>query len=169
MEESKAHKIIKWIVLTLAIAINVFLIVNACLPGTQSTQETDVVVKPVIDTINTIKEDTVNETNYVSFTRSFRKIIGHFFLFGVSGFLTTLSFKFFLYDRKQKLAFFIIFSSISGIFFAILTEVIQTFVPGRTGMVTDVLIDLGGYFIGLLIVVLIVVIINIRKNKKEKV
>ena len=169
MEESKFVKIIKWVVLALAIAVNVFIVVNACIPGAQSSQESNWIVEPVANAINAIKEDTINSTNYDSFASFIRKFVGHFSLFGLSGVLTTLSFKFFYYDKKQKFSFFIIFSGISGIFLAILSELIQKFVPGRSGEVLDVLIDLAGYFIGLLVIVLIVYLLKRNTTKKEKV
>ena len=169
MKETKAHRIVKWIILTLAIAVNVFIIVNACIPGAQSSKESSWIVEPAANVINTIKPDTINSSNYDSFSSFIRKFVGHFSLFGLSGVFTTLSFKFFYYDKKQKFSFFIIFSGISGIFLAILSELIQKFVPGRSGEVLDVLIDLAGYFIGLLVIVLIVYLLKRNTTKKEKV
>ena len=169
MKESKAYLVIKWILLALAIAINVFIIVNACIPGAQSSKESSWIVEPVANVINSIKEDTINASNYDSFSSFIRKFVGHFSLFGLSGVLTTLSFKFFYFDKTNKFPLFIIFSSISGLFYAILSELIQLFVPGRSGEVLDVLIDLSGYFIGLLLIVLIVFIIKKKSNQKEMV
>ncbi len=168
MEETKSKKIIKWIVLAFAIAINVFIIINACIPGAQSSQESNWIVEPIKNIINAIKTDTINASNYDSFSSFIRKFIGHFSLFGLSGVLTTLSYKFFVYDKTSKLSFFIIFSSITGLFLAILTEFIQLLVPGRSGEILDVLIDLSGYFIGLLIVVLIVYILKKRSTRLKK-
>ena len=168
-QKTKAHQIIKWIILALAIAVNVFIIVNACIPGAQSSKESSWIVEPAANVINTIKPDTINPSNYDSFSSFIRKFVGHFSLFGLSGVLTTLSFKFFVYDKSEKLAYFIIFSGISGLFLAILSETIQLVVPGRSGEVLDVLIDLAGYFIGLLVIVLIVYLLKRNTIKKEKV
>ena len=58
-----------------------------------------------------------------------------------------------------------------GFLFAGLTELIQSFVPGRAGLFSDVIIDFSGYSVGALIVALIyvitiaiIVIINRRKR-----
>ena len=64
---------------------------------------------------------------------------------------------------------FIVFSSISGLFLAILTELIQSFVPGRSGEIIDVLIDLSGYLIGVIIVGVVTYILKIKTNQVEKV
>ena len=165
MEESKFHKVIKWIILGLAIAINVFIIVNACISGVESTKESDWIVEPVANMINTIKEDTINPSNYDNFSSFIRKFVGHFSLFGLSGLLTTLSFKLLYYDKRQKILFLIVFSCISGIFFAFLSEFIQLHVPGRSGELLDVAIDLAGYFLGMLVIVLIVSILMLKTNK----
>ena len=168
MKETKSKKIIKWIVLAFAIVINVFIIVNACIPGAQSNKESSWIVEPAANIINAIKADTINTSNYDSFSSFIRKFVGHFSLFGLSGVLSTLSYNFFIYDKSLKLSFFIIFSSITGLFLAILTEFIQLLVPGRSGEVLDVLIDLSGYVIGLLIIVLIVYILKKRNTNLKK-
>ena len=169
MEESRTIKIIKWIVLGLAIAVNVFIIVNACIPGPQSSEESKWIVEPVANAINAIKEDTINSSNSDNFSSFMRKFVGHFSLFGLSGVFTTFSFKFFYYDKCQKYPLFIIFSSISGVFLAILTELIQLIVPGRSGEIVDVLIDVSGYLIGVLVIGIVVYILKIKSTQKEMV
>ena len=165
MEESKAHKIVKWIILAFAIAINLFIVINACIPGAQSAQESEWIVEPVAHVINTIKEDTINASNYDNFASFIRKFVGHFSLFGLSGVLTTLSFMMFYYDKYHNLGLLTLFSSITGILLAGLSEFIQLKVPGRSGELLDVAIDLAGYFIGLLVIILILSIIKLKSNK----
>ena len=157
--------VIKWIAIVLAAAINIFIIVNACLPAGPSTEESNWIVEPIKNIINAIKPNTINETNIGNFSTIIRKLIGHFFLFLVSGILTTLSFKFLYYDLKKKIALSIIFSSISGLFLAFLTEFIQLFVPGRSGEMRDVLIDFSGYLLGAVFIYLIVFLK--RKNSSS--
>ena len=168
----KRYSVIQWIVIVLSIAINVFIIVNSCLPAGPSTQESNWVVEPAKTIINSIKENTINETNIDNFSSFIRKFVGHFSLFMVSGFLTTLSIKFIYYDRRLKFFGFIIISCISGLFLAILTEFIQIFVPGRSGQISDVAIDFLGYLLVLLIIGLIVYIrmkkSSTLKNEIEK-
>lgn len=56
------------------------------------------------------------------------------------------------YDLKQRKR--IIISLIVGIVYASSDEIHQLFVPGRSGMVTDVMIDTSGVALGILIIML---------------
>lgn len=100
----------------------------------------------------------INDNNFGEFQTFIRKAIGHFMLFFVSALFGFGTFYLFLKDDKREddekkneeakekqLIRTVIYSLIVGIFFAILSEVIQLFVPGRTGSVIDVLIDSAGY------------------------
>lgn len=149
-------------------AINVFIIVNSCLPGQQSTNASNFIVEPVKNIINSIKADTINETNIQQFSSVIRKLVGHFSLFVLSGVFTTLTIKFFYYDENEKLWQLCFISCIFGIFLASLTEIIQTFVPGRSGEFGDVLIDFSGYLLAFLIIVLIVYLKNKKTTNLEK-
>ena len=162
----KRFNAIQWIIILLAISINVFIIVNACLPAEPSTEESNWIVVLFKNIINAFRKDTINDSNIGEFSSFIRKFIGHFSLFMVSGFLTTLSIKFIHYDLKQKFILFLIISCISGLFLAILTEFIQLFVPGRSGEIRDVMIDFSGYLLAVAIVGLIV---YMRKQKISKV
>ena len=72
--------------------------------------------------------------------------------------------KFTYYLKKYKHWYGLVFSLFFGLFIAGLTEVIQSFIPGRSGEIVDVLIDYGGYILGTGIIVLIVLL----KEKKNK-
>lgn len=165
----KQFSVIQWIIIVLAIAIDVFIIVNACLPSGPSTTESNWIVEPAKNIINSIKENTINETNISSFSSFIRKFVGHFSLFLVSGILTTLSIKFIYFDKELKFYGFMIISCISGLFLAILTEFIQIFVPGRSGQISDVAIDFLGYIIATLVICIIVYIRRIKRLKEENV
>ena len=76
------------------------------------------------------------------------KILGHLAMFFVEGILAmwvALN-----YHSKKKIINIIIFASI-GLILAMLTEIIQLFIPGRSGRAMDVLIDFTGYIIGLIV------------------
>jgi VanZ family protein len=53
--------------------------------------------------------------------------------------------------------------------FAILTEVIQIFVPGRDGTIKDVLLDYSGYLIAFIISIAIYITYKKVKSKNSKV
>ena len=158
----------QWIIIVLALAINVFIIVNSCMNAHQSTKESSFVVDMLTSVINGIKPGTINDENISSFSGVIRKLIGHFGLFLVSGVFTTLSVKFIYYDLKKKYWIFVIISSSFGLFLAILTELIQLFVPGRSGEFRDVMIDFGGYAIPLIIISLIVFFRSKKSSNIEK-
>lgn len=90
------------------------------------------------------------------------KILGHLAMFFVEGILAmwvALN-----YHSKKKLINIIIFASI-GLILAMLTEIIQLFIPERSARVVDVLIDFTGYIIGL--IVLWGVYLMFKKIKKH--
>ena len=123
----KVFSLFKWfqyLIIIAMLGVNIFIIVNACLPGNASSEISSWPVEVIKDTINTIKEDTINESNIVDFTALIRKLIGHFSLFGLSGILTTLSIKFIYYNKKEKLLVFLILSSISGLFLGHRTRIL---------------------------------------------
>ena len=151
----KRFSVVQWIVIVLCLIVNVFIIVNSCLPGRSSTSTSSWIVLPIKAMINAFKANTINDGNIGILTLVVRKVVGHFLLFTLSGFLTTLTFKFTYYNPSQKYWRFLILSSISGLFLAFLTEFIQFFTPERSGEITDVLLDFFGYFIGVLVIGLI--------------
>ncbi len=169
LELFKKLKPYQYVIIAFAIVINVFIIASSCLPATQSTQESSWVVTTSATVINTIKEDTINDTNIGDYTAFIRKFVGHFSLFFVSGVLTTLSFKYLYYDNRQNYRVFIVFSCISGIFLANLTEFIQFFVPGRSGEITDIRIDSLGYLVAAVITLLVIYLLIINRKRKTKV
>ena len=110
----------------------------------------------------------INYENYQSFSEFIRKSIGHFLLFLVSGVFTFLFFYELLKDKK--IYFSILFASIVGLVVAIISEVIQHFIPTRFGSVIDVITDFGGYMLGLLLVFGIIILISRhQKRKKQKI
>ena len=121
-------------------------------------------VSHYIDLEVTIK-GVINYENYQSFSEFIRKSIGHFLLFLASGVFTFLTLYTFLINNKKKYLSLIITIGI-GLFIAILSEVIQYFVPTRFGSVIDVLTDFGGFILGTLITFLVIYLIK-RHKKKE--
>ena len=93
----------------------------------------------------------------------FRKI-AHFIEYMIGGSLFTLLF--ITYDLKDEK---VIFNSISlGIWYAALDEIHQSMVPGRAGRIVDVYLDSLGIATGCILILIIVKIKSMKKNKKEK-
>lgn len=172
----KKQNVLKWIILTIAIAINVFIIVNAFINGENSAKESNSIAQGAATVINTIKPDTINSSNFDKFASAFRKGIGHFALFGVSGVFTTLSF--YLFVKEKKIGYFLyelLITLAFGFALACLTEFAQKYVPGRVGSWTDVLIDSLGYLTGVLPLFLILLFLKspifgfkkVKENRPE--
>ena len=121
-------------------------------------------VSHYIDLEVTIK-GVINYENYQSFSEFIRKSIGHFLLFLASGVFTYLTLYTFLINNKKKYLSLIITIGV-GLFIAILSEVIQHFVPTRFGSIIDVLTDFGGFILGTLITFLVIYLIKRHKKKK---
>lgn len=76
-----------------------------------------------------------------------RKLIGHFGLFAVDGFLAMMTLKAFLFRKPIKQFLWVM---LFGVGVAILSEIAQLFTPGRAGMALDVAIDVVGFLFGAL-------------------
>ena len=114
--------------------------------------------KPVIEDLN-------------DFLKKIRKSIGHFGAFLVFGIISSMFFMVLLDKKKWVVSIPLTF--IQGYALGALTEYIQTFVKGRSGLFSDVIIDFTGFAIGagaagiiILIVYLIRHLIKKGKNKK---
>ena len=91
------------------------------------------------------------------------KVVGHMGCFAILGLFTLNMFRFIKF--KNKFLRFIVFSCGGGIF-ACITEFIQFFLPSRDCNPVDVVIDMTGFYIGTLFILLIVFLFS-KKKKKE--
>ena len=159
----KKYTILKWIVFGLAVAINLFIIINALINGEASAQESNKVAHTTADIINEVKPETITKENFPSFALAIRKLFGHYGLFVVSGLLSSWSFYLFLKDTKVGYFLYQIgFTLLFGFVIAAISEFAQMFVEGRYGTWKDVGIDFLGYFTGFSLIFLILLI---RKSK----
>lgn len=155
--KNKRYLIATIIVGCLAISINLFIILQSCLNGDRSTESSGFVVELFKSLINIFSKNAINENNIGTFTQVIRKLIGHFGLFAVDGLIS--SWAIYLssaYIKKYKHLYGLLFSLFFGLFIAGLTEVIQSFIPSRSGEIVDVLIDFSGYLLGTGIIALII-------------
>lgn len=167
MKKNRTDLILAIVFTVLALAINVYIVYHSCLNGSQSGAASKGVVDFIADIINSVKGNTINESNYNAFSNFIRKAVGHFGLFVISGLFSSLSIHYWLEDLKwYRFYFGIIISFAFGFLLASITEIIQLNVPNRSGEFTDVLIDSSGYLLGLGIIVLILFLV-IRHNTKK--
>ena len=109
----------------------------------------------------------IDGENYVDFASFIRKSIGHFLLFGVSAIFTTWAFYFILNKVIKKKWFIVLVSGLFGIAVASVTELIQLFIPLRSGTWIDVAINILGYAVFLALTILFGFLILKRRQKNE--
>ena len=155
----RKDKILAYTFSILAVALSVFIIIQSCLDGGESTGQSSWVVELCKNVINFVIKDAINESNIGTFTTVIRKLVGHFSLFLVDGVFVYLSLYYWLKEKKDMITL-LLFTLIFGLLLASLSEFIQSFVPGRSGELLDVLIDYGGYLLGTGITYLIIYLIK---------
>ena len=117
--------------------------------------------------VNVIAKEAINEDNFTDFHQFFRKFAGHFFLFLITAVFGMIFFATYFEDY-MKMYIYLPATLLIGFITAGLSELIQYFIPSRSGLMLDVGIDFLGYFIGTLIVFVITTIIFFIKKKKNK-
>ena len=169
MKLSKKYLFFMILSIILAVAINGYIIMHSCLDAAESTKASSQVVEVAEEVVNTVRPDTITAENHDSFATFIRKAFGHFGLFAVSGVLSSLALYLSLSPYEWSKHYInVVFSLALGLMMGIITETIQLAVPGRSGQVTDVLIDFSGYLLGTLILGLIIFLV-LRKTNKNKV
>ena len=111
-----------------------------------------------------VKAGAIDTKDVESVGKYIRKSLGHAAVFMAAQIFTYLTLFMFLYNKKWWF-----YSSISlgeGLFISGLSELIQYFVPSRSGALLDVLIDFSGVVVGALLAFLIVLLIK-KKRKRE--
>ena len=168
MKKSKLDLILMIIFTVLALAINAYIIYHSCLNGAQSSQASQGVVEVSEEVVNTVRPGTVTPENYNAFATFIRKSLGHFGLFVVSGIFSSLAIYYIFKDFKWIKHFLnAIFALSFGLIIAMTTEIIQLNVPERSGEFTDVLIDYGGYLLGVFLVGLVLFLVIRYQRKKQ--
>jgi VanZ family protein len=118
-----------------------------------------------IDVQSELNQDPDDPTYQVSV----RKVVGHFGWFLLGGALGYLFFSFFLAEVSKKEWIPLLLSTLSGAFFAFLSEGIQYFIPGRGASFADSGIDIGGYVLGGLLAFLVMFLVRSHRQKKGSV
>ena len=168
MKLSKKYLFFMILSIILAVAINGYIIMHSCLDAAESTKASSQVVEVAEEVVNTVIPDTITAENHDSFATFIRKAFGHFGLFAVSGILSSLALYLSLSPYEWSKHYInVVFSLTFGLMMGIITETIQLAVPGRSGQVTDVLIDFSGYLLGTLILGLIIFLVLRKKNKNK--
>ena len=112
----------------------------------------------------------INEDNADDFTYIVRKYLsGHAFLFMIAAIFTSL-YVYFAHMKKSNKIILLSIASVIGVGFIMgcISELIQLAIPGRSGAFIDVLIDMIGTGLGVLIIFAVAGIRILVKKKKAK-
>lgn len=168
----KKGTILKYIMLVLSLTINIFIIANGFIKGNQSSQISNGAADIVLPIINDMTGDAIKTEPQIAAYRSvFRKLIGHFSLFGFSGVLTTITVYLFSKDTVIGNHLFIMpISLVIGSIVATVSELAQIPTDGRSASFKDVGIDMMGYFLGILFIIFCLFLMHrdIFKIKRKK-
>lgn len=106
--------------------------------------------------------DRVRLEEIVEFLQPFTRKLAHFTLYTLGGIVIFNMFNCFKLQKNKR----IICSFLTGALYASTDEIHQLFVPGRSGMIKDVLIDSLGIITGILIYIIVINLIKfIFKNR----
>ena len=165
----KKNTILFYIFLVLAVAINVFIIVEGATAGDRSASQSFGFTQMFIDFVKTFAPDSPIVTDPDTTHAVIRKLVGHFGLFGVSGIITTVDFLLVKEALVNKKRIVIIGSLSVGLIVAFISELAQLFTPGRYFSMIDVLIDFSGYLLFGGITFTIFYLVYRHKEKKNNV
>ena len=147
----KRKLLFRFVFLVLSIAILIFIFNMSSANADKSTKVSGKFIEKMAEIfIDDYKNLDVNhKILFVKSMQHFVRKLAHFSIFFalgfcVNGFVCTFNLSFF---RR------ILFSSVFCLFYAIIDEIHQTFVPGRSGQVSDVLLDFTGSVLGIFLMV----------------
>lgn len=89
----------------------------------------------------------------------------HFSIYGLLGALILLL----IIQYNVRLTRVLPYSTLISMLYACSDEYHQTFVPGRSGQLSDILLDTAGAFCGAVLVMFVVVLIKSRKHRERSV
>ena len=110
------------------------------------------------------KENEIEKENIMNTMESIIRKMAHFSIYTVVGLLLMSLVSTYNIKEKNRL----IITLITGIIYASSDEIHQSFVPGRSPMITDIVIDTMGVILGILLIILGKKIIKkYRENKQN--
>ena len=147
---SKKDKLKAIILIIMTLCVVAFIFMHSLTPATLSAEESGAVTDWL--------------TNLIPFqlTDHIVRKMAHFTEYSVLGFLT--SFTVYSFKKPTGGIFIKLFVTL---FTAVIDETIQLNVPGRSGQVTDVLLDFSGAVTGIIVSTLLILIYLLYKKRKE--
>lgn len=140
------------ILLIIGIIVNSLIFILSLMPASVSSGQSNIIVNFVFPIILKLNSNANKEV--VTF------IVRKLAHFSEYAFLSLL-FSFYYYFKDKKYYFIML---IHGLLTAIIDEIIQTFVPGRSGEIVDVLIDFSGIVLGVIVVSVIIKLFKLKEK-----
>lgn len=162
MKKVTYYRIIMWSLVLLTMVAIFFFSSHTSQKSTQLSDKAFEIIQEIVsETTSSNELSTLTVKEKTDFILVIRKS-AHALIYSLLGFLLMGSFS--LYELKSKTR--LVVSLLIGLIYAASDEWHQTFVPGRSGKITDVAIDFGGLIIGICLMLILIRIIN--KIKKYK-
>lgn len=148
---SKKDKLKAIILIILTLCVVAFIFMHSLTPATLSAEESGAVT------------DWLSKLLPFQLTDHIVRKLAHFTEYSVLGFVT--SFTVYSFFKKPTGGIFI--KLFFTIFTAVIDETIQLNISGRSGQVTDVLLDFSGAVTGIIVSTLLILIYLLYKKRKE--
>lgn len=148
---SKKDKLKAIILIIMTLCVVAFIFMHSLTPATLSAEESGAVT------------DWLSKLLPFQLTDHIVRKLAHFTEYSVLGFVT--SFTVYSFFKKPTGGIFI--KLFFTIFTAVIDETIQLNISGRSGQVTDVLLDFSGAVTGIIISTLLILIYLLYKKRKE--
>lgn len=156
-------KLIIFLIIVLMWMVTVFIFSNQT--GSVSKDTSGKVIESAITILP--EGESLSENQIQKIVKSYQLIVrkyAHFILYTIGGIVIYTFVNTFNISSKKK----IVYTILIGMLIAITDEIHQYFVPGRTALVKDVVIDATGVIIGTLITSGIIKFIKSRKIRSKK-
>ena len=126
--------------------------------GSTSKKITEMITKRLG---NIKKFENYNNQEAVDTIEVFIRKLAHFSIYSLLGLLIMLLFSTYNFKENKML----LYTLLIGLIYAITDEFHQSFIPGRSAQISDVLLDSAGVLFGSLIVLLVIKNIHNKNNK----
>ena len=172
MEKKEESKKANYKLINIRIILSILILINFLTifgfseqNGEQSTNLSRNITLDVLNTFGDYNEPLTEtqEVQVLNVEHIIRKL-AHFTIYTILGILLMCLAVTFDFTNKKRL----LLSVLIGFLYASLDEFHQSYTPGRTALVTDVLIDTAGVIVGSLIVLICIKIIQNKRNKGNK-
>ena len=141
----KTRNILFYIFLILMVAVDVFIIVEGGINGTNSASQSAGITQWIVSIIEKINPSSRFVTDPEWAHMVIRKLVGHFGLFGVSGIFTVVTLSMLDNAYINKKIEIMVSALAIGLSVAFISEMMQFITPGRYMSIIDVLIDYSGF------------------------